>query len=42
MRINSKILSTIFHTNKEEINKYCSHLLKKKNKLLIYKRTRER
>lgn len=30
MRINSKILSTIFHTNKEEINKYCSHLLKKK------------
>ena len=26
MRINSKILSTIFHTNKEEINKYCSHL----------------
>ena len=30
MRINSKILSTIFHTNKEEINKYCFHLLKKK------------
>ena len=30
MKINRKILSTIFHTNKNEINKFCSHLLKKK------------
>lgn len=30
MKINLKILSTIFRTNKNEINKFCSHLLKKK------------
>ena len=30
MKINRKILSTIFHTNENEINKFCSHLLKKK------------
>ena len=30
MKINSNILSNIFRTNKNEINKFCSHLLKKK------------
>ncbi len=30
MRINSNVLSNIFRTNKNEINKFCSHLLKKK------------
>jgi len=32
MEINNKILSTLFKTNKKEINKYCGHLLKKKIK----------
>jgi len=30
MKINSNRLSSIFRTNKNEINKFCSHLLKKK------------
>ena len=30
MKINTKVLSTIFRTNKNEISKFCSHLLKKK------------
>ena len=29
MKINSNILSKLFHTNKKEINNFCSHLLKK-------------
>ena len=30
MKLNSKIISSIFKSNKNEIDKFCSHLLKKK------------